>query len=108
MTRTYNFNGKEYYVVATTYTNNQNLGVVMFEKENMNLLCVTANLQPVQENFGYVDTRNMGEAITPFLIENKIATPTGIMKDSGYMRYQLWEFDLSKLMTLGELANVID
>lgn len=103
--KTYKFNDKEYYLVRTTYTNNNNLAVIMLEKGNMNLLSISANLCPVQEGFAFVDTRNMGEAITPFLLENKIATPTGIMKDSGYMRYQLWEFDISKLMTLSEMSN---
>ena len=106
MLKTYNFNGTEVVACAANYENNGNLAVLLYEKESGEMYgCVSVNLDFLMPGFAFVDTNNMGEEIVPFLKENKIAKPTGRYRDSGFCRFQLWEFNMNKLTPIKKYVD---
>lgn len=45
----------------------------------------------------YLDVNNCGNELMTFLVDNKIARPTGLWAQSGFCQYPLFEFDLNAL-----------
>lgn len=106
MIKTYKFNGTEVVAVSANYENNDNLAVILYEKESGEMYgVVSVNLCPLLPNFAFVDTNNMGENIIDFLKENKIATSTGTYRQSGWCRFPLYEFDMGKLTPVKEYSE---
>ena len=61
---------------------------------------VTVNLNFGDEklpiNQGYLDTNNMPE-LEKFITENKLGKFTGLVKQSGFCTYPLYEFDMDRV-----------
>lgn len=61
---------------------------------------LTVNFEgKVPDYYGYVDTNNLPEAET-FIKENKLGTFTGMVKQSGFCTYPLYQFDKERLKEL--------
>jgi len=80
----------------TSYTENNNLAVIV--ENDYGVECITVNLRdnPANENCAFIDTNNQKWA-EKFLQDNKIAFPTGRFAISGFCSYPEYRFDMSKL-----------
>lgn len=94
-------NGKCYQVKAVKdrYDYGNNLAIFLLTKENEMFCVLTVNLEDNQfdfPNLAYVDTNNCPFA-EKFITENKLGKFKNQYGFSGFCRYPLYEFDLSKL-----------
>ena len=88
-------------LVRSFYTNNKRLAVLLEWKDPNNgpAMKVTVNLEDgleLQENYAYLDTNNC-PGIDEVLLQSGLAVPTGMYCGSGYCRYPLFKFKLSKI-----------
>lgn len=73
------------------------IGDIDLQEEIANL---TVNLDGIlMPNQAYVDTNNFPEG-EQFIKENGLGEPTGIMGQSGFCEYPLYNFDLGKIAEL--------
>lgn len=80
----------------TTYLDNDNLAVIVENKELEECLTVNIKDTPVNDDCAFIDTNNV-EWAEDFLKENQIAKPTGRYGYSGFCSYPEYCFDMSKL-----------
>lgn len=80
----------------TNYITNDNLAVVLENKDFQEDLTVNLVDYPTNKDCAFIDTNNVKWA-EKFLQENKIAQPTGRYGMSGFCTYPEYRFDLSKL-----------
>jgi len=101
-----NFLDKELEVETfkTTYTTNDNLAVVVENKEFEEVLTVNLKDNPTSKDCAFVDTNNIKWA-EKFLQENQIAQPTGRYGISGFCSYPEYRFDMSKLKDYEDESN---
>ena len=92
------FNKKKIKVQAfkTCYMTNDNLAVVLENKEFEDVLTVNLAESPTDNQCAFIDTNNVKYA-EKFLQDNKIAQPTGRYAMSGFCTYPEYRFDMSKL-----------
>lgn len=92
------FNNKKIKVQAfkTCYMTNDNLAVVLKNKEFEDVLTVNLAESPTDRQCAFIDTNNVKYA-EKFLQENQIAKPTGRYAMSGFCTYPEYRFDMSKL-----------
>lgn len=91
------------FLARTSYQNNGSLAVVAFEPprgacvsaELFDTITVNLPMGMADETHAYIDTNNCPWAVK-FLKDNKLAKPTGEFACSGWCKYPLYEFDLSK------------
>ena len=87
-------------VIRTTYQNNGRTAVVMYPKNHPDMhQIITVNLDDGLEwgpEYAYLDTNNL-PGIEECMMESGLAVPTGMYCRSGYCRYPLFKFDLSKI-----------
>jgi hypothetical protein len=77
---------------------NGNLAIQMEEMDHSPFARLTVNLlDKLPDSQAYVDTNNCPWAVE-FISENGLGRDTGETKASGFCVYQLYEFDLEKLM----------
>ena len=110
-----NFYGKKYHIVMQkgTYHSNGTLAIEMIEvspkgrriRDYFGMLTVNIADSDVMANDkrAFIDTNNNGEEIAQWLIDNKIAYPTGFIGFSGFCTYPLFEFDKSVLDEMKEI-----
>lgn len=99
-----NMYGNDYKIrlIKETYVNNEHLAVFVVSEDEYGdeepFTNLTVNLQtaPIPDNCAFIDTNNNPWA-EEFLVENNIAEPTGVYGSSGFCRYPLYEFNLSKI-----------
>ena len=103
---TYNSWGTEYKIKLglDNYSSNDNLAIVMYcwDEELKfwdNFATLTVNLEPVDEDCGYLDVNNLKEA-EDWVRENKLGEPTGRVRQSGYVTYPLYKFDLQRIKSI--------
>lgn len=91
-------------IVRDTYTDNNNLAIMLYEKETGESLAVlTVNLDsdlPIE--YGFVDVNNCPWA-EDFIKENKLGEHTRQFGYSGFCVYPLYKFDLSKIPLYSEV-----
>ena len=80
----------------TNYITNDNLAVVLENKDFQEDLTVNLVDYPTNKDCAFIDTNNVKWAEN-FLQENQIAHPTGRYAISGYCTYPEYRFDMSKL-----------
>lgn len=92
------FLDKEYKVETfkAAYNENDNLAVIVQNKNFEEVLTVNLKDNPTNENCAFIDTNNVRWA-EKFLQENQIAQPTGRYAISGFCSYPEYRFDMSKL-----------
>ena len=93
--------GKTYdvYLKKDKYINNQNLAIVIFEKDDdyYPFAFLTVNTEiPLPKNLAFVDVNNC-EWAEEFIQENELGKPTENYTTSGFVDYPLYEFDLYKV-----------
>lgn len=109
-----NFYGHKYHIVMQkgTYHSNGTLAIEMLSttpkgkfKDYFGTLTVNiADSDMVaSDKYAFIDTNNNGEEIAQWLIDNKIAYPTGIIGYSGFCSYPLFKFDESVLDEMEEI-----
>ena len=94
--KTYNYNGLNVYLKATSYTNNGSLAVQMLSGDDNEFYdVITVNLGSFlqSEELAFVDDNNL-PGIGQWLESNGIAAPTGFCQTSGFCKYQLYEFHI--------------
>ena len=94
--KTYNYNGLNVYLKATSYTSNGSLAVQMLSGDDNEFYdVITVNLGSFlqTEQLAFVDDNNL-PGIGQWLESNGIATPTGYSQRSGFCNYPLYEFHL--------------
>lgn len=92
--KTYNYNGLNVYLKATSYANNGSLAVQMLSGDDNEFYdVITVNLGSFlqTEQLAFVDDNNL-PGIGQWLESNGIAAPTGFCQASGFCKYQLYEF----------------
>ena len=93
---------KEYKIrlIRSTYTYGGNLAVYAVLPDGSPYTIITVNLEGFDldgdSEYAFVDTNNNPD-IEQWLVENKIAIPTGVMHSQGFCIYPLYRFDLTKL-----------
>lgn len=95
---TYNLYGTNYNIelYRTNYTNN-NTAILANTNEGEPFATLTVNLEDgLPANEAYLDTNNVN-GVLHFLVENKLATPTGEMLQSGFCTYPKVILDLDKI-----------
>ena len=84
---------------STKYLCNKRFAAQMVDENNYPVAIITVNIdKPLsvnKPNVNFVDTNNLPN-IEEFLVENKIAKPTGNFVISGFCVYPEYEFDLTK------------
>ena len=94
--KTYNYNGLNVYLKATSYANNGSLAVQMLSGDDNEFYdVITVNLGSFlqTEQLAFVDDNNLS-GIGQWLESNGIAAPTGFCQTSGFCKYQLYEFHI--------------
>lgn len=94
--KTYNYNGLNVYLKATSYANNGSLAVQMLSGDDNEFYdVITVNLDSFlqSEELAFVDDNNL-PGIGQWLESNGIAAPTGFCQTSGFCKYQLYEFHI--------------
>lgn len=94
--KTYNYNGLNVYLKATSYANNGSLAVQMLSGDDNEFYdVITVNLGSFlqTEQLAFVDDNNL-PGIGQWLEANGIASPTGFYQTSGFCKYPLYEFHL--------------
>ena len=94
--KTYNYNGLNVYLKATSYANNGSLAVqILSGDDNEFYDVITVNLGSFlqTEQLAFVDDNNL-PGIGQWLESNGIATPIGYTQRSGFCNYPLYEFHL--------------
>lgn len=94
--KTYNYNGLNVYLKATSYANNGSLAVqILSGDDNEFYDVITVNLDSFlqSEELAFVDDNNL-PGIGQWLESNGIAAPTGFCQTSGFCKYQLYEFHI--------------
>lgn len=94
--KTYNYNGLNVYLKATSYANNGSLAVQMLSGDDNEFYdVITVNLGSFlqTEQLAFVDDNNL-PGIGQWLESNGIAAPTGFCQASGFCKYQLYEFHI--------------
>ena len=94
--KTYNYNGLNVYLKATSYANNGSLAVQMLSGDDNEFYdVITVNLGSFlqTEQLAFVDDNNL-PGIGQWLESNGIAAPTGFCQTSGFCKYQLYEFHI--------------
>ena len=94
--KTYNYNGLNVYLKATSYANNGSLAVQMLSGDDNEFYdVITVNLGSFlqTEQLAFVDYNNL-PGIGQWLESNGIAAPTGFCQTSGFCKYQLYEFHI--------------
>lgn len=94
--KTYNYNGHNVYLKATSYTSNGSLAVQMLSGDDNEFYdVITVNLGSFlqTEQLAFVDDNNL-PGIGQWLEANGIASPTGFYQTSGFCKYPLYEFHL--------------
>ena len=83
------------------YYSNRNICIELNDEDyNEPYGCLTVNLCDATPNYcSYVDVNNMQEA-EDFIVENKLGFFTGLVKESGFVRYPLYMFDAERLREL--------
>lgn len=85
------------------YTENGNLAIVLecaggeYAGEEFDTL--TVNLGPTGPGYAAIDTNNLPSALD-FVAENRLGTPTGTTRSSGYCSYPVVSFDMERLREL--------
>lgn len=91
-------------IVRDIYADNNNLAIMLYEKETGESLAVlTVNLDsdlPIE--YGFVDVNNCPWA-EDFIKENKLGEHTRQFWFSGFCAYPLYKFDLSKISLYSEV-----
>ena len=110
-----NFYGCKYHIALFkgTYQSNNTLAIEMIEvspkgkriRDYFGMLTVNIADSDVaaSDKYAFIDTNNNGGEIAQWLIDNKIALPTGIMGYSGFCSYPLFKFDESVLDEMEEI-----
>lgn len=105
MLNTINLNkyGEDHPILFYTdqYSENNNLYVGMVTMEDgypepWGDLTVNLDMK-CDKNCAFIDTNNNGPEIIKWLLANKIATPTGVRRSSGYCLYTEVEFNMENL-----------
>ena len=83
------------------YSNNDNLAILAMCKDEDGFVepygNLTVNIEKLnKDNWGCVDTNNWRDAID-LIEQNKLGTPTGMVLQSGYCTYPVYEFDMNEL-----------
>ena len=88
-------------LLKTEYCDNGTLAVIAVTDIGEAFCDVTRNIDTpgAAANQAFVDVNNC-PWMPEFLEKNGIATPTGVMGQSGFCLYPLYKFDLSKLEEL--------
>lgn len=99
------FAGDKATVKRCTYINNGRLAIVLEWKdlEGFNST-ISKNLEDgleLGDEYAYLDTNNY-TGIDDILLQSGLAVPTGMYCRSGYYRYPLFKFDLSKIPEVKE------
>lgn len=99
--RYFYYEGMKLSAYRTTYVNNGRLAIVLLMKDPEDPVwgIVTVNIDDgikLEENYAYLDTNNCPR-IDIAIFEAGIGVPTGMYGMSGYCRYPLYKFDLSKI-----------
>ena len=99
----FNFFGEDYYIqlVARKYNDNNRLAVQAFEEDGTPFAILTVNIpdESLSDSLSctaFIDTNNL-DGIEQFLIQNKIAKPTGKYVRSGFCTYPEFIFNLEML-----------
>ena len=80
-------------MTKTTYVNNGNLAIQLWNEEDGPLAMLTVNLdKKLDEGYAYVDTNNCPWAES-FIEENKLGEDTGKLGFSGFCCYPLYKFN---------------
>ncbi len=92
----FKFKEHDIMVIVSSYCNNNNLYVGL-EDEDHELWDMTVNLgQKLPPNQAYIDTNNFPEA-TVLINNHHLGKFTGRTKQSGFCKYPLYEFDMTRL-----------
>ena len=87
-------------LVRSFYTDNKRLAVLLEWKDPSDPpMKITVNLDDdlqLEDNYAYLDTNNC-PGIAEVLMHAGLGVPTGTYCRSGYCRYPLYKFDLSKI-----------
>ena len=112
---TLEFYGKKFNIglAKGKYVNNGKLAVLMYEttpkgkiKDIFGDLTVNLGEDSVmanETNSQFIDTNNLGNEITQWLVENNIAKPTFFTGFSGYCAYPLFKFNDEALNQMGSI-----
>ena len=95
--------GSKVTACRSKYQNNGRLAIILLAKDKYDgdpvFGNVTVNLDDGLEwgpEYAYLDTNNL-PGIEECMMESGLAVPTGMYCRSGYCRYPLFKFDLSKI-----------
>ena len=88
------------FLEAAMYGENRNLAIKMYSNdagymEPWSTLTVNLSVK-LPPDCAYIDTNNNGDEVIDWIIKNKLGTPTGEVRRSGYCVYPMVKFDLNK------------
>ena len=82
--------------LVTSYANNGNMAVIIETEDGEPYIDLTVNLDYLMPFYAFVNTNNSLK-LDKLLEKYKFAKPTGAIKNSGFCKYPLYEFDLEKM-----------